>query len=99
MVDTSNLANFVGRPIFPPERFYNQTPVGVVMGIAWTVTRGSILYVETNAIKEVEGKGDLILTGQLGDVMKESAQITHAVARSILLNIDPDNHLIRSLFF
>ena len=73
MIDTSNLVDFVRGPIFPPERFYNQTPVGVVMSLAWTATRGSILYVETNAIEEVEGKGDLILTGQLGDVMKESA--------------------------
>ena len=78
--------------IFPPERFYNQTPVGVVMGLAWTATGGSILYIETNAIEEVEGRGDLILTGQLGDVMKESAQIAHAVAKSVLLEIDPDNH-------
>ena len=99
VVDTSNLADFVGGPIFRPERFYNQTLVRVVMGFAWTATGGSILYVETNAIEEVEGKGDLILTGQLEDVMKESAQIAQAVARSVLLKIDPDNHSIRSLFF
>jgi len=74
VIDTSNLADFVGGPVFPPERFYNQTPIGVVLSLAWTATGGgSILYVETNATEEVEGKGNLILTGQLGDVMKESA--------------------------
>ena len=40
MVDTSNLTDFVGGPIFPPECFYNQTLVRVVMGLAWTATGG-----------------------------------------------------------
>ena len=69
------------------------------MSLAQTAMGRSILYVKTNAIEEVEGKRDLILIGQLGDVMKESAQIAYAVARSVLLKIDPDNHSIRSLFF
>ena len=69
------------------------------MSLAQTAMGRSILYVETNAIEEVEGKRDLILIGQLGDVMKESAQIAYTVARSVLLKIDPDNHSIRSLFF
>uniref|UniRef100_A0A2P2JTM1 Lon protease homolog, mitochondrial n=1 Tax=Rhizophora mucronata TaxID=61149 RepID=A0A2P2JTM1_RHIMU len=91
LVDTSNLADFVGKPIFHAERIYEQTPVGVVMGLAWTAMGGSTLYVETTQIEQGEGKGALHLTGQLGDVMKESAQIAHTVARKILLRREPDN--------
>ncbi|CAI9768913.1 unnamed protein product [Fraxinus pennsylvanica] len=91
LVDTSNLVDFVGKPVFHAERIYDQTPVGVVMGLAWTAMGGSTLYVETSNIEQGEGKGGLNLTGQLGDVMKESAQIAHTVARAILLEKDPDN--------
>ena len=91
VVDTSNLADFVGKPVFHAERIYDRTPVGVVMGLAWTAMGGSTLYIETTQIEQGEGKGALNLTGQLGDVMKESAQIAHIVARSILLEKEPDN--------
>ncbi|CAI9764229.1 unnamed protein product [Fraxinus pennsylvanica] len=91
LVDTSNLVDFVGKPVFHAERIYDQTPVGVVMGLAWTAMGGSTLYVETSNIEQGEGKGGLNITGQLGDVMKESAQIAHTVARAILLEKDPDN--------
>ncbi|XP_038973790.1 lon protease homolog, mitochondrial-like [Phoenix dactylifera] len=91
IVDVSNLADFVGKPVFHAERIYDQTPVGVVMGLAWTAMGGSTLYVETALVEQGEGKGALLLTGQLGDVMKESAQIAHIVARAILLQKEPDN--------
>ncbi|XP_038979065.1 lon protease homolog, mitochondrial-like isoform X2 [Phoenix dactylifera] len=91
IVDVSNLADFVGKPVFHAERIYDQTPVGVVMGLAWTAMGGSTLYVETALVEQGEGKGALLLTGQLGDVMKESAQIAHTVARAILLQKEPDN--------
>lgn len=91
MVDKSNLADFVGKPVFHAERIYDQTPIGVVMGLAWTAMGGSTLYIETTIIEEGEGKGALQLTGQLGDVMKESAQIAHTVARAILLEKEPGN--------
>ncbi|BBG96586.1 lon protease 1 [Prunus dulcis] len=77
LVDSSNLADFVGKPVFHAERIYDQTPIGVVMGLAWTAMGGSTLYIETTQIEEAEGKGALHVTGQLGDVMKESAQIAH----------------------
>ncbi|XWS42330.1 hypothetical protein CRYUN_Cryun16bG0005300 [Craigia yunnanensis] len=91
LVDTSNLADFVGKPVFHAERIYDQTPVGVVMGLAWTAMGGSTLYIETTQVEQGEGKGALHLTGQLGDVMKESAQIAHTLARAILLEKEPDN--------
>ncbi|XP_073045454.1 lon protease homolog, mitochondrial [Primulina eburnea] len=90
-VDTANLVDYVGKPVFHAERIYDQTPVGVVMGLAWTSMGGSTLYVETSLVEQGEGKGALSLTGQLGEVMKESAQIANTVARAILLEKDPEN--------
>ncbi|XVF31462.1 hypothetical protein REPUB_Repub16aG0148100 [Reevesia pubescens] len=91
LVDTTSLADFVGKPVFHAERIYDQTPVGVAMGLAWTAMGGSTLYIETTQVEELEGKGALHITGQLGDVMKESAQIAHTLARAILLEKAPDN--------
>lgn len=91
LVDESNLTDFVGKPVFHADRIYDQTPIGVVMGLAWTSMGGSTLYIETSFIEEGEGKGTLQLTGQLGDVMKESAQIAHTVARAILLEKELEN--------
>lgn len=91
LVDKSNLTDFVGKPVFHADRIYDQTPIGVVMGLAWTSMGGSTLYIETTFVEEGEGKGALHLTGQLGDVMKESAQIAHTVARAILLEKEPEN--------
>lgn len=91
LVDGSNLSDYVGKPVFHAERIYDQTPIGVVMGLAWTAMGGSTLYIETTQVEQGEGKGALQVTGQLGDVMKESAQIAHTVARAILLEKEPDN--------
>ncbi|KAK1414688.1 hypothetical protein QVD17_30438 [Tagetes erecta] len=91
LVDEKNLADYVGKPVFHAERMYDQTPLGVVMGLAWTAMGGSTLYIETTQVEQGEGKGALHLTGQLGDVMKESAQIAHTVARAILAVKDQDN--------
>ncbi|KAD2393015.1 hypothetical protein E3N88_39992 [Mikania micrantha] len=91
LVDEKNLADYVGKPVFHAERMYDQTPLGVVMGLAWTAMGGSTLYIETTQVEQGEGKGALHLTGQLGDVMKESAQIAHTVARAILAVKDHDN--------
>ncbi|XP_008654838.1 lon protease homolog, mitochondrial-like isoform X1 [Zea mays] len=91
VVNASNLGNFVGKPVFQAERIYNQTPVGVVMGLAWNAMGGSTLYIETAKVEESKGKGTLFVTGQLGDVMKESAQIAHTVCRAVLLEKEPNN--------
>ncbi|XP_068662036.1 lon protease homolog, mitochondrial-like isoform X2 [Aristolochia californica] len=69
----------------------SKTPVGVVMGLAWTAMGGSTLYIETTQVEQGESKGALHLTGQLGDVMKESAQIAHTVSRAIHSAKEPDN--------
>uniref|UniRef100_A0A0E0KCR6 Lon protease homolog, mitochondrial n=1 Tax=Oryza punctata TaxID=4537 RepID=A0A0E0KCR6_ORYPU len=91
VVDASNLDNFVGKAVFQPERIYDQTPVGVVMGLAWNAMGGSTLYIETAKVEDGEKKGALVVTGQLGDVMKESAQIAHTVCRSVLHEKEPNN--------
>ncbi|KAH7865744.1 hypothetical protein Vadar_010664 [Vaccinium darrowii] len=91
LIDASNLSDFVGKPVFHAERIYDRTPAGVVMGLAWTAMGGSTLYIETTLVEQSEGKGALHVTGQLGDVMKESTQIAHTVARAILLEKDPEN--------
>ncbi|XP_030958010.1 lon protease homolog, mitochondrial-like isoform X1 [Quercus lobata] len=91
VVDISNLADFVGDPVFNAERIYDQTPVGVAMGLAWTAMGGSTLYIKATQIEQGEGKGALTLPGQLGDVMKGSAQLAHIVARSMLFKKEPDN--------
>jgi ATP-dependent Lon protease len=63
--------------------------IGVATGLAWTSVGGEILHVETTTMK---GKGNLTLTGHLGDVMKESAQaaVSYARSKSRDLNLDPD---------
>jgi Lon-like ATP-dependent protease len=92
VVDDSNLSDYVGNPVFQSDRLYEQTPIGVVMGLAWTAMGGSTLYVETSLVEEGEGKGQLQITGQLGDVMKESATIAHTLSRAILREKEPKNN-------
>jgi len=79
--------------ILGPRRFENEVAMrtsvpGVATGLAWTPTGGDILFIEAT---RVSGRGKLILTGQLGDVMKESAQaaLTLVKARATLLGINP----------
>ncbi|KAG2304896.1 hypothetical protein Bca52824_033547 [Brassica carinata] len=91
MIDGTNLADYVGKPVFRGEKIYEQTPVGVVMGLAWSSMGGSTLYIETTFVEEGEGKGDLHITGHLGNVMIESAEIAHTVARRIMFDKDPKN--------
>jgi Lon-like ATP-dependent protease len=99
-VSADNLHEYVGKPIFTSDRLYEKDPLphGVVMGLAWTSMGGSALYIESQGIKrglDPEGKprggGTLKVTGQLGDVMKESTQIAYTVARSRLSEIAPAN--------
>jgi ATP-dependent Lon protease len=72
-VTPTNLNEYVGKPLFTSDRFYTRTPVGVCMGLAWTSMGGATLYIE--AFKVPGEKVRMKLTGQAGDVMKESSQI------------------------
>ncbi len=80
IVTKENLREFLG-PEKIYEDFISRTKIpGVVIGLAWTPTGGDILFVEATSMP---GKGNLLLTGQLGDVMKESAQISLSYLRSL----------------
>ena len=67
------LQKFLGKPLFMSDRYYDRTPVGVAVGLAWTSLGGATLYVES--IKVGGEKTEMKLTGQAGQVMKESSEI------------------------
>ncbi|MGD8250693.1 MAG: endopeptidase La [Desulfobacterales bacterium] len=77
-----NLVRYLGSPKYYPEMDKEESQVGLATGLAWTQVGGEVLYVEASLIS---GKGDLILTGQLGEVMQESARAAVSYARS---NVD-----------
>jgi ATP-dependent Lon protease len=78
-IRAQNIHKYLGVPKFLPEEEMERDEVGVATGLAWTETGGDIIYVEATTMK---GKGNLTLTGQLGDVMKESAQAALSYVRS-----------------
>jgi ATP-dependent Lon protease len=78
-VTPGSLQKFLGAPKTLPEERLKKDAVGIATGLAWTATGGDVLFVEASIMK---GKGRLILTGHLGDVMKESAQAALSWARS-----------------
>ncbi len=86
-VTQKNLEDFLNKPIFISDRIYPITPPGVCMGLAWTALGGATLYVE--AIRTAGEKSSMKLTGQAGDVMKESAQIAWSYASSIAKKLAP----------
>ena len=88
-VTTGDLSKYLGVPIFQAEKHINNDIPGVVTGLAWTVYGGEILFIEVSLSR---GKGDLTLTGNLGDVMKESATIALAYlkAHSMDFGISPE---------
>lgn len=79
LITTKNLHRYLGVPKYLPEEEMEKDEIGVATGLAWTETGGDIIYVEATTMK---GKGALTLTGQLGDVMKESAQAALSYIRS-----------------
>eukprot|EP00794_Sanderia_malayensis_P009736 gene9736-10731_t len=95
-IQEDNLKKYVGNPVFNSDRIYDQTPPGVTIGLAWTSMGGSTLFIET-ALKRARNAGEdkerasLEVTGQLGDVMKESCQIAYTFSKGFLSKIDGDN--------
>jgi ATP-dependent Lon protease len=78
-ITPKNLVEYLGPPIYVSEGEREKNEVGVTTGLAWTSAGGEVLYIETTLMK---GKGTLTLTGQLGDVMKESARAALSYART-----------------
>ena len=79
-VTKTNLKTYLGNPKYSPEKKNDRAEVGIVRGLAWTSVGGVTLEVEVNVLP---GKGELVLTGKLGNVMKESAQAALSYVRSI----------------
>jgi ATP-dependent Lon protease len=78
-ISSDSLREYLGSPKIHPEELLKKDQVGVATGLAWTPTGGEIMFIEATAMR---GKGNLMLTGKLGDVMKESAQAALSYARS-----------------
>jgi ATP-dependent Lon protease len=78
-VTPKNLHEFLGVPKVSPDEVLKKDQIGVATGLAWTAVGGEVLFIEALRVK---GKGTLVLTGQLGDVMKESAQAAYSFAKS-----------------
>jgi ATP-dependent Lon protease len=78
-VDAEKVRDLLGRPKVHPERAAGQDQIGVATGMYYTPTGGDIMFVEASTMR---GKGELVLTGQLGDVMKESARAAWTYARA-----------------
>jgi ATP-dependent Lon protease len=78
VVDEENLRKYLGKRIYFDEVMSGKDRVGVATGLAWTQTGGEILFVESSVLS---GKGNLILTGNMGDIMQESARIALSCVR------------------
>ncbi|MCV3551250.1 endopeptidase La [Campylobacter sp. CNRCH_2013_0855] len=93
-INTKNLKDFLSKKVFEIEKHEKENKIGQVNGLAWTAVGGDVLKIETIKIK---GKGELTLTGSLGDVMKESAKI----AQSLIKNLIDEKQIIvpENLFY
>ena len=86
IVDVADLDDIFGAERFSSDMIEAVLPPGVVTGLAWTPVGGDILFIET---EEMQGNGHLMLTGQLGEVMQESAKIAMSLLRARLPLLDP----------
>ncbi len=89
LITCNNLHRYLGVPKYVTELEQDLNEVGVATGLAWTQMGGEILYVEAATMK---GKGELILTGQLGEVMQESAKAALTYARSHAKALGVESH-------
>lgn len=107
-ITTSNLRKFIGAPLFYKEKYFDRAPIGVVPGLSYNGLGGRVLYIESICLPNIRtsyiensnfsksNKGGIIMTGHLGDVMKESCQIAKSVASSFLYKIDPENNFFET---
>jgi len=84
VISSRNLEKYLGKHMFRYDTAFQGTLVGVTAGLAWTAVGGTTLSVETSAVL---GKGSVVLTGQLGDVMKESGSAAISYIRSIAASV------------
>ncbi|MDJ0828684.1 MAG: endopeptidase La [Desulfobacterales bacterium] len=93
-ITKNNLQKYLGVPKFVPEMDQEESQIGLSTGLAWTQAGGEVLYVEASLIN---GKGDLIITGQIGDVMQESARAALSYTRSNLKKFKIDENIFENL--
>ena len=88
-IDGEKVEDLLGPPRFSQEMLQDEDQVGIATGAAWTAAGGAILFIEVNLMP---GKGNLTLTGQLGDVMQESARaaLTYTRSQAEILGIDSE---------
>ena len=84
-VSLKNVHEFLGAPKIIPEEVLKKDQIGVATGLAWTAVGGDVLFIEALRMR---GKGNLVLTGQLGDVMRESAQAAYSYAKARAKELD-----------
>ncbi|CAL1284783.1 unnamed protein product [Larinioides sclopetarius] len=92
-ISENNLQDFVGKPLFTQDRLYETTPPGVVMGLAWTAMGIIFIFLKRNTKKKYDGS--MQVTGHLGDVMKESANIAYSYAKSFMLSHHSENDFLQ----
>lgn len=80
VIDKKDLAKYLGAAIFSEKDIHKKAKIGVVNGLAWTSAGGQVLNIEAAILP---GKGELVYTGSLGDVMQESIKIAHSVIRGV----------------
>lgn len=83
-VTSKNITKYLGKEKFRQDEANEKNEIGIVRGLAWTSVGGDTLQIEVNTMP---GKGILVLTGNLGDVMKESAQIALSLAKVLPKNM------------
>ncbi len=79
MIREENLESYVGSPVFIPEKAETRPEIGIATGLAWTGAGGDLMFIEGLKMK---GEGQIITTGSLGEVMRESIQAAHSYVRS-----------------
>jgi ATP-dependent Lon protease len=90
VINEKNLGTYLGTPIFIPEKAEKAPEIGTAAGLAWTGAGGELMFIEGLKMK---GEGQIITTGSLGEVMRESIQAAHSYVRSKadILGIDPND--------
>ncbi len=90
IINEKNLTGYLGTPIFIPEKAEKEPEIGTAAGLAWTGAGGELMFIEGLKMK---GEGQIITTGSLGEVMRESIQAAHSYVRSKsdILGIDPND--------
>ncbi|MGD9369427.1 MAG: endopeptidase La, partial [Desulfobacteraceae bacterium] len=93
-ITRASLQKYLGVPKYYPELDQEPSQVGLSTGLAWTQAGGEVLYVEAGLIR---GKGELIITGQIGDVMQESARAALSYVRAYLDSIGTETDILENL--